>query len=327
MTMLSRVANAVYWMSRYLERAGNLARFIEVNWHLTLDLPGSEPGAWRPLILASGDQALFEERYGEYDAATVITFLGFDRDHPNSIASCLHAARENARAIREVIPYEMWEQVNIFYHLVREAAGRPLAVADNPFDFCQEIKLRDFILGGIAQDAMIADEAWHFARIGRLLERCDKTSRILDVNCHLLMPGQKDQSLAFDSIHWSALLRATSALNAFRRRLGRISPAKVADFLLFDHEFPRSILYGLTHAQASLHEITGTRPGYFTRDSERLLGQLCADVSYLTIKDVFDQGLHHFTDHLQTRLNAVDTWIGREFFGYPDPAPARRMEQ
>ena len=187
--MLSRVANAIYWMSRYLERAGNLARVVEVNWHLTLDLPGSGATEWRSLIEASGDLALFEEHYGEYDAATVITFLSFDRDYPNSIASCLWAARENARAIREVIPYEMWNYINMFYHIVHDAATRPLQVVENPFSFCQEVKMRDFMLGGITADAMIEDEAWHFARLGRLLERCDKTSRILDVSFQQLLQG------------------------------------------------------------------------------------------------------------------------------------------
>jgi len=325
--MLSRVANAIYWMNRYLERAGNIARFVEVNWQLTLDLAGPSAGEWRALITASGDQQIFEERYGEYDAATVVTFLSFDRDYYNSIAACLWAARENARAIREVIPYEMWNHINVYYHFVHEASNRPLEVVENPFAFCQEIKMRDFILCGIASDATIEDEAWHFARLGRMLERCDKTSRILDVTTHNLMASQGEGSQGFDSIHWSTLLRATSALNAFRRTKGRISPMKVADFLLFDHDFSRSILHGLARTQTSLHAITGTRRGYFTRTSEQLLGQLCADLSYLTIRDVFDQGLHHFTDRLQTRMNAVDTALGREFFGYAPSNQEQQVEQ
>ena len=325
--MLSRVANAIYWMSRYLERAGNLARVVEVNWHLTLDLPDSQTGEWRSLIEASGDQAQFEERYGDYDAATVITFLSFDRDYPNSIATCLWNARENARAIREVIPYEMWNYVNMFYHLVHDAASRPLQVVENPFGFCQEVKLRDFSLGGIAADAMIQDEAWHFARLGRLLERCDKTSRILDVSFHHLLQEDAETTQPGDSIHWVALLRATSAFNAFRRCRGRISPEKVADFLLFDREFSRSVLHGLTHAQLSLHAITGTRLHFFAHESERLLGQLCADLSYLTIDDVFAQGLHRFTDKLQTRVNAVDSRLGQEFFGIPAFEAEIRMDQ
>lgn len=325
--MLSRVANAIYWMSRYLERAGNLARVVEVNWHLTLDLPDSQTGEWRSLIEASGDQALFEERYGDYDAATVITFLSFDRDYPNSIASCLWNARENARAIREIIPYEMWNYINIFYHLVHDAASRPLQVVENPFGFCQEVKMRDFSLGGIAADAMIQDEAWHFARLGRLLERCDKTSRILDVSFHHLLQEDADTMQPGESIRWVALLRATSAFNAFRRCRGRISPEKVADFLLFDREFSRSVLHGLTHAQLSLHAITGTRLHFFAHESERLLGQLCADLSYLTIDDVFAQGLHRFTDKLQTRMNAVDSRLGQEFFGFPAFEAELRMDQ
>ena len=325
--MLSRVANAVYWMSRYLERAGNLARVVEVTWHLTLDMPDAQSGEWRSLIEATGDQPLFQERYGYYDAASVITFLSFDRDYPNSIASCLWAARENARAIREVIPYEMWNYTNMFYHLVHDAATRPLHVVENPFNFCQEIKMRDFILGGIAADAMIEDEAWHFARLGRLLERSDKTSRILDVGFHHLLDDQGSAAQAGDSIHWVALLRATSAFNAFRRCRRRISPEKVADFLLFDRDFSRSVLHCLSRAQASLHAITGTRINYFSRESERLLGQLCADLSYLTIDDVFAQGLHRFTDKLQTRMNAVDSRLGQEFFGYASSPEEPRMDQ
>jgi len=325
--MLSRVANAVYWMSRYLERAGNLARFVDVNWHLTLDIPGSGQDAWKSLIIASGDQALFEERYAEYDAASVITFLSFEAEYQNSISSCLWLARENARAIREVIPYEMWEQINTTFHFVKEASRRPLDVVENPYELCQKIKQGDFIVGGISADAMINDEAWHFARMGRLLERCDKTSRILDVNCHRMLPEEGDQGLVFDSIHWSALLRATSALNAFRRCRGRISPAKVVEFLMLDQEFPRSVLHGLIQTQASLYTITGTPMGHFTSESERLLGQLRADLSYLTIEDVFDQGLHRFTDRMQIRMNAVDACLGREFFGYPGGAAQVQVEQ
>jgi uncharacterized alpha-E superfamily protein len=183
------------------------------------------------------------------------------------------------------------------------------------------------MLGGITADAMIEDEAWHFARLGRLLERCDKTSRILDVSFQHLLHENGEMLQPLDSIHWIALLRATSAFNAFRRCRGRISPEKVADFLLFDHEFSRSILHGLTRAQTSLHSITGTKLNFFTCESERLLGQLCADLSYLTIEDVFAQGLHRFTDRLQTRMNAVDARLGIEFFGYAAHGPETRMEQ
>lgn len=317
--MLSRIANSIFWMGRYLERAGNLARVVEVNWHLTLDLSDLQAREWRNLITATGDQALFEKHYADYDAASVVTFLCFDRAYQNSIAACLWAARENARSIREIIPSEMWNQINIFYHQVSDASDRPMHVVENPTAFCEEVKMRDFILGGIASQAMIEDEPWHFMRMGRLMERADKTSRILDVGFHQLTEDRDDMHRTFDSIHWTALLRATSALNAFRRCRGRISPRKVADFLLFDHEFQRSILSCLTRVQSSLHAVTGTRRGFFSRESERQLGQLCGDLSYLTIDEVFDQGLHQFADRLQTRLNSIGTRLGTEFFGYAEP--------
>ena len=121
--MLSRVANSIYWLNRYIERAENVARFIDVNLNLMLDLPSGVSQQWKPLVVTTGDLKLFEERYGEATAENVIQFLTFDLDYPNSILSCLRAARENARSIREIISSEMWEEVNTFYHMVQEAAA------------------------------------------------------------------------------------------------------------------------------------------------------------------------------------------------------------
>lgn len=313
MLMLSRVADAITWMARYLERAENIARFIEVNWHLTLDLPDFALQQWEPLVSVTGDRAVFQERYKKADQASVIRFLTVDSEYPNSIVSCLRAARFNAGSVREIIPSEMWEQVNIFYHLIEDAVKNPEPLLENPYELCQHIKMRSMLLGGIANDAMTHGEGWHFFNMGRMLERADKTSRILDVKYFIILPHEGSVGTATDDIQWAALLRTTSALQAYRQSYGRILPAHVAELLLLSRTFPRSVLHCLTRAQSSLHEITGTPLGYFQSRAEQLLGNLCAELSYKKIDEIFGFGLHEFIDHLQTEMNGIDRALWENF--------------
>ena len=323
--MLSRVADAIYWMSRYLQRAENIARFLDVNWYLTLDSPAVDQEQWTPLLRTTGDFKVYMERYGEINDENVIRFLTFDTSYPSSILSCLGIARDNARSVRDIIPSEMWEQINVFYHLAVDAARHPETVLDNLFDFCGEVKRRDFTIAGIAYDAMARDEAWDFFRMGRLLERADKTSRILDVKYFLLLPDVAQVGSTMDYVQWAAMLKATSGLEAYRHRHGRIQPDDIVQFLLLDRDFPRSALYCLSEAQYCLHAITGTRIGYFSNPAEKRLGQVCAELSYQTVEEIFEKGLHEFTDSLQTKMNTVDEAIFETFFAlYPaiDETPA-----
>ncbi len=312
--MLSSQADAVYWMSRYLERAGNIARFLEVNWHLNLDLPGEYAEQWKPLLVTTGDSEDFEARYSAGTMEHVIFFLTADPANPNSIRSCLQAARRNAMRIRDLIPTEMWEAVNTFYHSVQNASKASEIISEDPFSYCADVKWRNLVIGGIASDIMANEEAWHFFQLGRLLERADKTSRILDVKYYVLLPSLDHVGSVTDSVQWSALLKATGGFQAFRHAHGRIEPQRVADFMLLDHDFPRSVLYCLTQAQQSLHQITGTRIGHFSNPAELRLGQVCASLSYHTIEEIFDFGLHEFIDGLQARLNTLDTSIYDTFF-------------
>ena len=312
--MLSRVAEAIYWMSRYLERAENIARFLDVNWHLTLDTPGATFEQWLPLVRAMGDHELFVARQCPANREGVIRFLAFDHDYAHSIVSCLGRARDNARTVRDMIPSEMWEQVNTFYHFVREAAQNERAVLNNPYHFCDEIKRRDLTISGIAGDAMSHDEAWDFFRLGRLLERADKTSRILDVKYFILLPHLADVGSNLDYVQWAALLKAISALEAYRHRHGRIQPDRIVEFLLLDHEFPRSVLCCLIAAQRCLHALTGTPIGYYCNPAEKRLGQLCGELAYSGVDEIFAMGLHEFTDKLQTRMNHVDEAVYTTFF-------------
>jgi uncharacterized alpha-E superfamily protein len=325
--MLSRVADSLFWMGRYIERAENVARFIDVTLHMILDLPIGSAEQWEPLIITSGDQERFATRYAT--AATqgnVIRFLAFDADNPNSIVSCLRAARENARSVREIISSEMWEQVNMFYLMVRGPdAGR--RAGESPHEFFTEIKMASHLFSGLTETTMSHGEAWHFCRLGRLLERADKTTRLLDVKYFILLPRHTDVGSPFDDIQWSAVLRSASAFEMYRKRHGRIAPDRIVDFLLLDREFPRSVHYCLIKAEESLHAISGTPIGTFRNPAEQRLGQLRSELGYARVDDILAGGLHESLDGLQAKFNAVGDAIFETFFALrPIGAGAARHE-
>ena len=324
--MLSRVADALYWMARYLERAENITRYIDVNWHLALDQPKNGCEEWSALVQVTGDTAPFLERYNSYSEENVSFFLMFDTKYPHSVISCLRAARENARSVREIISTDLWEQINAFFHLVERAGQNPKGVSANPNEFCQQIRLRGMMINGVYDNTMNHGEGWHFSRLGRFLERADKTSRILDVKYFILLPDVGHVGTAYDDVQWGALLRATGGLNAYRQLYGRIVPANVAEFLLFNRRFPRSVLFSLTTALNSLNAINGTPAGTYQDKAEQLLGKLCAEQAYMDISTVFDAGLHQFTDHLQIDINHVNDAISQIFFGYGFDAERQSQE-
>ncbi len=311
--MLSRVADSVYWMSRYVERAENVARYVDVSLHLILDLPGGLAEQWEPVVRVTGDYGQFASRYQEANKENVIEFLTFDRENASSIVSCLRTARENARSIREIISSEMWEELNDFYLAVHDPKAGERA-RESPHDFFHSVKRASHLLEGVTNATMSHSEAWHFNRVGRTLERADKTSRILDVKYFLMLPDARDVGTPVDDLHWSAVLRSASAFEMYRKRWGQVSADQIAQFLLLDRQFPRSVLYCVTKAAESLHAITGTPSGQFQNSAERRLGQLVSELDYTDIGEVVGQGLHEFLDDLQTKLNHVGDSIFETFF-------------
>lgn len=311
--MLSRVAESIHWMSRYIERAENVARFISVNLNLGLDLPGQPDQQWSPLIVTTGDNEAFAERYGEPTKLNAIQFLTYDRDNPNSILSCLTMARENARSVREVISLETWEHINKFYLMVKDSGGAELAM-ENAYDFYERIRVSGQQFTGITDATMTHGEAWHFSLLGRSLERADKTSRILDVKYFILLPSPTAVGTPVDDIQWSALLRSASALEMYRQRYGRITPAHVVEFLALDREFPRAVLHCLTTANESLHAITGSAVDSFSNSPEQHLGQLRSELAYAQAAEIIENGLHEFVDNVQLRLDLVSNDISGAFF-------------
>lgn len=309
--MLSRVADSVYWMFRYVERAENVARFLDVNYNLTLGAPREVASQWSPLVHTTGDYELFEQLYDEPSRENVVQFLAFDEQNPNSIWSCAYAARENARTIREVISSPMWEELNKFYHLAQLARQHP--PVDFPYEFCNQVKLANHVLIGVTDATMSHDEAWHFGRVGRLIERADKMSRIVDVQYYLLLPDPNDVGTSLDVARWSALLKSASALEMYRREHGRIESRNVADFLILNRHFPRSMRFGVVKAFDSLRSITGSAQGTFTNRVEQLLGRLRSELDYATIGDIVDHGLHEFIDDFQHRLNDIGIAVQEQF--------------
>src|ERR1051325_9034677 len=316
--MLSRVAEQIYWMNRYVERAENVARFVDVNLHLELDLPPmhelSGGNQWQPLIWTTGDEKLFKARHGDdFTRENVTHFLTFDMENPNSILSCVKAARENARSVREVISSDMWVTLNRFYLTMRD----PLAIQNasrEPHVFYTDIKRACALFIGETITTMSHGEGFHFARIGRLLERGDKTSRILDVKYYILLPKLEYVGMPIDSLQWAALLKSASAFEMYRKSNSTITPKQVSRFLLLDREFPRAVLHCLSAAETSLRAITGTALDTFSNAAEQKLGQLRADLNYANIDDIIKTGLHEYVDSLQTRLNQVDDSMYRPFF-------------
>jgi len=239
--MLSRVANSIYWLSRYTERAENVARFIDVNLQMILDLPSGSTEQWAPLVIITGDDAAFAKHFDAASRENVIRFLTFDTNNPNSIASCLRAARENARTIREAISPDMWEQINTCYLMVNAAASDQRIIA-SPYSFFNEVKRASHLFDGITEATMLHDEGWHFYRMGRLLERADKTSRLLDVKYFILLPSIADVGTPLDDIQWAAVLRSASALEMYRKRHGPIIPDQIIEFLVLASFHVRSTI-------------------------------------------------------------------------------------
>ena len=288
-----------------------MARFIGVNLNLQLDLPLAPAQQWQPLIDTSGDAALFKDRFGSATQAKVIEYLAYDLDNPNSIASCLRFARENARSVRETISSEMWAQVNGMYLQIQ--TQRSLPEPERMLDVFREIRMGCHLFQGITDATMTHNEAWHFMRMARKLERADKTSRLLDVKYFMLLPSVADVGTPYDDIHWSAVLKSVSGFEMYRKKYGRITPADVVEFLVMDPEFPRAVRFCIKSASDSLHAITRTPTGAFRYRSEQLMGRLCAELDFASVESVIRGGLHEYLDGLQLKMNEIDQCLASDF--------------
>lgn len=313
--MLSRVAESIYWMGRQVERAENLARFIEVTLHLILDQPEDMVEPWSPLVEVTGETEWFKEKYGQATAENVVRFLAFDLDYHSSMKTCLQLARENARSVRESLSSESFEQLNEFYHFVNSASES--ALTDPTADFFDQIRRHALMWSGTIDSTMSHDIAWHFLNFGRLMERADKTSRILDVKYFNLLPKVEDVGTAVDDLQWSALLLAVSGSEAYRRQYHLIDLEKIVEFFLFHTDFPRSVRYCIDGASDSLEEIvkssglTGSIPAVAAMHS------LQDKLATADVRNILDGGIHQFVDWLQCELNQIGSSLNSDLFHHP----------
>ena len=205
----------------------------------------------------------------------------------------------------------MWEQVNRLY--LRVQGQHDVPEPERLMDFFQEVRLGSHLFEGLSNATMSHSEAWHFASLGRMLERADKTSRILDVKYFILLPSTRDVGTPYDDIHWAAVLKSVSGFEMYRKKHGRISPYDVANFLIMDREFPRAVHFCIRSADQSLHAITGTPLGSFVYSSEQRLGMLRSEIDFTTVEQIIHHGLHEYLDGLQLKLNAIAVSLGDDF--------------
>jgi uncharacterized alpha-E superfamily protein len=308
--MISRVAEQCFWMSRYLERAESTARILEVNQTLLLDFIVPLEQQWNPLLIISG----IHEYPGSPDGESVQYYLTWELGNPISIASSLSAARENARIIREVISADMWERINYYYLWIQTPAAQAL-YDRNRSDFYNQIKRINQLVLGISEGTMSHGETWEFYLLGKYLERTSQTARILDVKYHLLLPTPDLVGTPIDTAHWTAILTSCSGYEPFlKKRLMGEPGYSVADFLIFDPIFPRSVRFCLNQCKQAVHAISGrpsTQPG---NEVEHALDSLLRWLNLVKIDDFVRAGLHQELTSVINRIHEVGDAIHRTYF-------------
>ena len=308
--MISRVAEHCYWMSRYLERLENTARTLEVNATLLLDFEVPLELQWKPVLIISG----LEDYPGPFDGETVQNHLTWDTSNPDSIASSLAATRENARIIREVVSAEMWEQINYSHLWMQGDAARELYHRSRS-EFYGQVKRINQLIHGIAAGTMAHGEAWDFFILGKHLERACQTARILDVKYHMLLPTPQHVGTPVDGAHWIAILKSCSGYEAFhKKRMLGDRGISVADFLIFDSLFPRSVRYCLHLCQRAAHKVSGrplTQPG---NDVEHKLDSLVRWLNLVKIDDFVRAGLHEELTSVIDRIHEIGETVHRTYF-------------
>jgi uncharacterized alpha-E superfamily protein len=314
--LLARHAEAAFWMARYVERAENLARLLDVQQVFAND--SRDPGSWRSMLLLNSDEERFLKSHGTVGRASVTEFYVLDQDNPTSIISAIHMARENARALRPLISTEMWTQLNIFHRKLYALTPVDLGEARLPRTYAM-VKEGCQAHTGITDGTFFRDEAWHFYWLGRWVERADQTTRLLDIKYHQLLPRGADVGSAFDIGQWNSVLRSAAGYYAYRRMHSQsMSPATIAGFLLQNRAFPRSValcVNDMGHALNDLRSRYGLRGG--SAALERI-DELQAELTGRSIESILGGGLHEFLDMFQKTLGLLGGDIAREFFHHDE---------
>jgi uncharacterized alpha-E superfamily protein len=307
--MLSRTADHLFWMSRYIERAENLARLLDVTWQMSL-VPQSEEAAnqsWNAIIVLNSLEEPFAAKYSAVNGENVLRFMVSDPENPASIFTCLRLCRENAHAVRGTLTTEMWETMNATWI---EACGMNFEqiVASGPGEFFEWVKMRSSLSRGTTLGTLLQDEAYHFIRLGTLLERADNTARILDIKFHMLSPHDDDG--ATDFYQWGALLRSVSGFEVYRKAYRDvITPDRVAELLILRMDMPRSLHFCLNGVVKNLDLVANAQ----SRETQRQAGLLHAQLHYGRIEDILARGLHEYLTDFMDRIYLLGDGISKDF--------------
>lgn len=312
--MLSRVASNIFWMQRYRERAENMARLIEVNFNLNIDMPESEK-QWEPLLQAVGVEEEFQQYYQNISRDTVLNFLTFDLRNPGSIFSCLTMARENARSIREIITSDMWHEINTLYLFFLQHNQNQIL---NHHNFYSRVKRQCQLFTGISDSTLSHGTGWHFGRAGYLLERADMGSRLLDVKYFTLLPSPDLVGSPFDNIQWNALLASMSALEMYRQKWQLIKHVNVAEFLILDRDFPRSIFSCISRATDSLLIIKDTGNNPDANKPYKISKAILDRLEMMNGQSIINYGLHEYLDEIQKAIIEIGESINTVYFSTRD---------
>jgi uncharacterized alpha-E superfamily protein len=313
--MLSRVADSLYWMSRFLERAEHTARLIDVHLNQRLDQAGGDANLrWQRLLRSLRTAQPVEEA----DAYTVTRSLTFDESNTSSIVSCIASARENARQVREQISSEMWVQLNRLFLQVKQTSMEQIWHAE-PHKFLNGVKEETYLFQGITDATMSHSEGWHFIRVGRFLERTTATAALLDTHFSVFLTEQTGyESEPLDYLSWVELLRSCASFEAYCKvYTAALRPAQIAEFLLLNAEAPRSIRFACAMMQGALQAIaksTGVRnPGR----AERLAGRLRAMLDYDQIEEILSGDIHEYLESIQRQCALIHNGIYQAYIVYP----------
>jgi len=309
--MLSRTADHLFWMSRYTERAENLARMLDVAWQMSL-VPQSEEAAnqnWKAVIALNSLEETFAASYPAVNGENVLRFMVSDPDNPSSIHTCLRMARENAHAVRGTLTTEMWETLNATWLEAHEKSFETLFNAGIG-EYFEWVKMRSSLTRGSTLGTMLQDESYHFIRIGTLLERADNTARILDVKYHVLRPLGEEEEEATDFYQWGALLRSLSGFEVYRKVYRDvITPERVAELLILRDDMPRSLHFCLNGVVKNLDLVANRLSG----ETQRQAGLLHAKLHFGAIDDILAQGLHAWLTDFMDHIYLLGNGISKDF--------------
>lgn len=307
MMMLSRVAERLFWMARYLERAEDTARLTHAYTHMAMDIPkGSEPG-WDILIRIQDAESIYTDRYRVYNEQNVLKFLIADRDNAGGIFSAIRAARENVRTTRDVLPSEAWEYVNGLYLYAEEYAEKSVG-RRNRYQFLERVISACQAINGMMMSTLTRDHAYRFIKLGHLIERADMTTRIIDVGAAALL-GEDRHHSTVDPLIWASLLKSMSAMGAYRRQFGpQVEANSMVDFILRDADLPRSVKFCLNGMREELIPLKNHKSALKLLDrSRRKLSRFDPQASSR-------EQLHLFIDEFQAGLIDLSAEIGSTWF-------------